>query len=116
MQRTLVHGAFTVVLFLAGGCSSGNFMVYKDARSFYITSDRPELKQILCNSGDMDNIVRDSELPATLQLDLKDCVCAPNKDKERLMATLDGMTKEQRAALKAAFRKNGYEINKIADG
>lgn len=115
MQRTLICAALTVVLLLANGCSSGNFMVYKDAKSFFITSGRPEMKRVLCDSGDMDSIVRDSGLPAPLQKDLKDSICTPNKDKRRLLATLEGMTKEQRAALKEGFRKNGYEINRVAD-
>lgn len=98
-----------------GGCSSNNFLVYKDAKHFYVTSNGPELKRILCDSGDMDKIAVDSKLPAQLQKDLKDGICSNNKVKERLMALLEGMTKEQRSSLKDAFRKNGYDINVIAN-
>ncbi len=97
------------------GCSSNNFLVYKDAKHFYVTSNGPELKRILCDSGDMDKIAVDSKLPAQLQKDLKDGICSNNKVKERLMALLEGMTKEQRSSLKDAFRKNGYDINVIAN-
>jgi hypothetical protein len=100
---------------LAGGCSSNNFLVYKDAKHFYVTSTGPELKSVLCDSGDMDKIVNDSKLSDAMQKELKDGICSSNKVKERLMASLDAMTKEQRAALKGAFRNNGYDINVVAN-
>ena len=115
MNRMLTCAAVMAVALLAGGCSSHNFLVYKDGRHFFVTSTRPELKRVLCDSGDMDRIVRDSKLPALLQKELKDGVCATNKVRERLMATLDGMTRDQRTALKDAFRQNGYDINNIAN-
>lgn len=97
------------------GCSSNNFLVYKNAKHFYVTSNGPELKRVLCDSGDMDKIAHDSQLPDQMQKDLKDGICANTKVKERLMALLDGMNKEQRSSLKQAFRKNGYDINVIAN-
>lgn len=97
------------------GCSSGNFMVYKNAKHFYVTSTGPELKRILCESGDMDKIVVDSKLPPQLQKDLKEGICSSNKVKERLLTLLEGMTKEQRVALKHAFQNNGYDINVVAN-
>lgn len=107
--------AVTMAALATGGCSSGNFMVYKSGVSFYVTSDSPRLNQILCDSGDMDSIVKGSELPPSLQKELKEGVCATDKSRERLLSTLDGMTEEQQTALKDAFRRNGYEINRIAD-
>jgi PBP1b-binding outer membrane lipoprotein LpoB len=115
MRKTFIYAALVVVAVLVGGCSSGGFWVYKDAKYFYITSSGPELKRILCDSGDMDRIARDSRLPDPLQKDLKDGICASNKVKERLMTTLEGMTKEQRTALKQAFQQNGYDINVVAN-
>lgn len=115
MQRMLTFAAIMVAALLMGGCSSNNFLVYKDAKHFYVTSNGPELKRVLCDSGDMDKIASDSKLPDAMQKDLKDGICSSNKVKDRLMASLDGMTKEQRAALKDAFRHNGYDINVIAN-
>lgn len=102
------------VLGLAG-CSSGNFLVYKDSKHFYVTSNGSELRRILCDSGDMDKIARDSRLPDHLQKELKDGICSSNKVKERLLATLEGMTKDQRTSLKASFQQNGYDINVVAN-
>ena len=107
--------AITVGALLIGGCSSNNFLVYKDAKHFYITSKGNELKRVLCVSGDMDRIAIDSKLPKSMQVELKDGICGSDKVKERLLASLDAMTKDQRAALKDAFRTNGYDINVISN-
>ena len=115
MQFWLKYGVLAVAALGITGCSSGNFMVYKNAKHFYVTSTGPELKRILCESGDMDKITKDSKLPDPLQKDLKDGICTSNKVKERLLATLEGMTKEQRTALKTAFQQNGYDINVVAN-
>jgi hypothetical protein len=115
MQRRFTYAVIVPMALVMGGCSYNNFLVYKDAKHFYVTSKGPELKRILCDSGDMDNINSDSKLPDAMQKELKDGICASKKVKERLMASLDGMTKEQRTALKEAFRKNGYEINVVAN-
>lgn len=111
----LTYATIVIVTLIMGGCSSNNFLIYKDAKHFYVTSNGPELKRVLCDSGDMDKIVRDSKLPDGMQKELKDGICASSKVKEHLMASLDGMTKEQRAALKEAFRHNGYDINVVAN-
>jgi len=115
MQRMRMAMAVVVGALLTGGCSSNNFLVYKNAKHFYVTSKGAELKRVLCDSGDMDRIAVDSKLPDNLQKELKENICSSNKVRERLMATLDGMTKDQRAALKEAFRTNGYDINIVAN-
>lgn len=115
MHSWLKFGVVAVAAFGLAGCSSGNFLVYKDAKHFYVTSTGPELRRILCDSGDMAKIAKDSQLPEALQKELKDGICNSNKVKERLLATLEGMSKEQRTALKAAFQKNGYDINVVAN-
>jgi len=116
MRHTFWYGVMLVIAMLASGCaSSNNFMVYKNAKHFYVTSTGPELKRILCDSGDMAQIAVDSKLPLPLQKDLKDSICSSTKVKERLMGLLEGMSKEQRMALKDAFRKNGYDINVVAN-
>jgi hypothetical protein len=115
MQFWMKFGVVLIAAIGMSGCSSGNFMVYKDSKHFYVTSTGPELKRILCDTGDMDRIAKDSKLPAPLQKELKDGICNSNKVKERLLATLEGMTKEQRTALKTAFQQNGYDINVVAN-
>lgn len=115
MRWILTYTAITAVALLFGGCNSSNFMVYKDGSNFYVTSNCSERKRILCDSGDIDKIVKDSGLPHSLQKALKDTTCATSKEKETLMATLEGMTPDQITVLKDAFRRNGYEINRSLD-
>lgn len=115
MSRMLTCTAITVVALIANGCSSNNFMVYKNGLSFYVTDDSLELKQTLCVSGDIDSIMEDSKLSDTLQKELKEGMCDSHKARKRVTGTLNGLTSEQNSALKDAFRRNGYEINKISD-
>lgn len=115
MYKYVLIGILAVLTALAAGCSSANFLVYKDAKHFYVTSDGESLKKVLCESGDINRILNDSGLPEALQNDLREGICSSNKVKGRLMATLEDMTPEQRSSLKLAFQNNGYEINTIAN-
>jgi len=112
------HALIAIVALLAAltaGCGDANFLVYKDAKHFYVTSNGETLKKVLCESGDINRILTDSRLPEAMQKDLREGICSPNKVKDRLLAILENMTPEQRSALKLAFQTNGYEINTIAN-
>lgn len=103
---------------MLGGCNKANFLVYKDAKHFYVTSDGSSLRRVLCDSGDLAKITEDSALPANLQKELFESICSPKeggKAKERVLSVLEGMTKEQRNSFKNAFELNGYQINNIAN-
>lgn len=115
MRRVLIFIIITTVLLAMVGCSSRNFMVYKNGANFYITSACQDLKRVLCDSGDMAKIAKDSNLSSLLQMELEDGICASGKVKKYLMDILVRMTKEQHAALKEAFIRNGYEINRPVD-
>jgi hypothetical protein len=101
---------------IASGCAPRNFIVYKNGESFYPTSDCARQKRVLCQSGDADLVVADSGLPDRMRGELKERMCGPGRDRKALLALLEGMTAAQHAALKDAFRRNGYEINRVADG
>lgn len=116
MSRTCVYLTSGLMSLALAGCSSGNFMVRKESVSFFITSDRPELRLVLCDSGDMDRIASDSHLQPPLQQTLKEKICAVRKDRKELKALLSSLDKNQLEAFMDAFRKNGYEINIVADG
>ncbi|KAA0895393.1 hypothetical protein [Oryzomonas rubra] len=115
MNKHILIGIFAVLTTLTAGCGSSNFLVYKDAKHFYVTSNGATLKKVLCESGDINRILTDSRLPEATQKDLYEGICSSNKVKERLLATLEDMTPEQRSALKLAFQANGYQINTIAN-
>lgn len=115
MRHMLTYAAVMVVALIVSGCSTSDFRVYKNGKSFRVTSGSSELKKNLCDSGDMDSILKDSGLPESLRKELKEGICYSDKSKNNVTNTLEGMTKEQHSLLKDAFRRNGYEINKVAD-
>ena len=114
MKTGAISAVIAVSLTLVG-CSSSNFLVYKDAKHFYVTSKSDSLRSLLCDSGDLVRITGDAALDHPLQKELYESICASDKVKERVLAALEGMSKEQRTALKLAFQMNGYEINTIAN-
>lgn len=115
MRNLLVVVAVVVVSLMSGGCGSGNFMVYKNGSNFYLTSNCPERKRIVCDSDEISKIVKDSGLAVALQVELKDAICFPGKEFRPLREILKGMTDKQISDLKESFQRNGYEINKPAD-
>lgn len=110
--------ALAAILLLSSafsGCNSSNFLVYKDAKHYYVTSKSDGLRKLLCESGDLVRITRDAALTDALQKELYDSICTSTKVKERVLAALESMTKEQRKSLKLSFQLNGYEVNTIAN-
>jgi hypothetical protein len=114
MTKIILLGVMAVVLTLCG-CSSTNFLIYKDAKHFYVTNKSDTLRKMLCDSGDLVKIAKDANLPGDIQQEIVGSICASDKVKERVMAVLGRMSKEQRSSLKMAFQLNGYEVNTIAN-
>lgn len=117
MRQLTVAALLTSAALLAGCGSSQNFLVYKDAKHFYVTSKGNQLREVLCESGDLARITKDAALPADTQKELFESICAERSEKvkDRVTAALESMTKEQRKALKLAFQINGYQINTIGN-
>ena len=114
MQPLFATALLAAIITLCG-CSGSNFLVYKDAKHFYVTSKGETLRKVLCDSGDLARITMDSNLPDDLRDEIFASICTRDKVKERVLAVLERMTKEQRSALKLAFQLHGYEINTIAN-
>jgi hypothetical protein len=115
MMRKMIFLSVIGALLTLCGCSGSNLLIYKDAKHYYVTNKSDGLRKMLCDSGDLDRIAKDSQLPDEIQKELIGSICAGNKVKERVLAVLGRMTKEQRTALKLAFQLNGYEVNTIAN-
>ncbi|MDU0458488.1 MAG: hypothetical protein RW306_07095 [Geobacteraceae bacterium] len=99
---------------LMAACSS-NFMVYKQGRHFYVTSTGQELKAVLCDSGDLKRILGESKLNLPLQNKLDESICGTGKVRERVLAVLEEMSREERSNLKVSFQAHGYDINHVAN-
>ncbi len=115
MRRLAPATTIIAAAFMAGGCASHNFLVYKDGSNFFITQDLAVRQQLLCDSGDIDRVITDSGLSSSLQLRIKAAICSTTRAKKDMRQILEEMTYEQLNALKNAFRKAGYEINKPLD-
>ena len=116
MRMTVV----TRMILLASAClfmaaCSSNFLVYKQGRHFYVTSTGQELKTILCDSGDLKRILVESKLEQPLQNKLDESICGTGKVRERVLAVLEDMSREERSSLKTSFQAHGYDINNVAN-
>jgi hypothetical protein len=92
------------------GCAS-TFLVYKDGKAQYFGSNRKEIQELLCKSGDLKKVL---EYAVTIDEAVKEslykytCVELNGDEVKRLYSDL---TPEQRKDLRLAFRKQGYDIN-----
>ena len=116
MRRRIRTGiVITTLALLVGGCSSNNFLVYKDGSNFFVTSNCAARQRLLCASGDLGRIVAGAAIPQTLRDRIKEAICATGVTTADMHEILATMTAEQLSALKQSFRANGYEINKPLD-
>ena len=115
MRKSIHVVLLLVIAILVSGCADKNFLVYKGGYHFFVTSDGTELRTILCDSGDLRQILSEVELSAQTKKGLNDSICGSGKVRERVLAVLEGMTKEERMALKLAFGHHGYDINNVAN-
>jgi hypothetical protein len=102
-------------LFLVTGCTS-NILVTKHGERYFLATKQAGLKKLLCDSGDMVEILKDAQLSKPLEQRVSETVCAEKVDKEKVLTLLDDMTKEEREQLKSAFGKNGYDVNIVMCG
>ncbi len=114
-MRQAYTAALSAVILTIVGCGGSNFLIYKDAKHYYMTNKSDNLRKVLCDSGDLARITRDAQLSEDLRKELFASMCTQDKVKEHVLAVLEKMTKEQRSALKLAFQNNGYQINTIAN-
>jgi len=109
MEKRFLSVLFTAVL-VAGGCSS-TFVVSKDGKGYHFGSNTQTLYTMLCESGDLQKVLSDTQLARELRDDLYRYNCSPERSGEKIKQIYVSMTPEQRKDLRSAFRKNGYDIN-----
>ena len=97
---------------LTGACSS-TFLVVKDGQSTFVGSDSKVKYDLLCASGDLEKVLADTHLETAMKDTLYKYNCSTERSSERVKQIFATLTVEQRKDIKSAFRKNGYEINKI---
>lgn len=113
--RAGVWIVLTTLALMVSGCGSNNFMVYKDGRNFYVTSNCEARQKLLCDSGDIDRIVAGASLTHLLAEQIIEAMCTKGVSVHSLHDILAAMTDKQLSSLKQSFIENGYEINKPLD-
>jgi hypothetical protein len=103
----------TGVVLITASCSS-SFLVYKNGRGYFVGSDSKTKYDMLCTSGDMEKILADTHFDTEMKNTLYKYNCSAERSSDKVKQIFAAMTVEQRKDIKAAFRKNGYEINKYA--
>lgn len=99
---------------LATGACTSSFLVYKDGKGYFVGSESKTKYEMLCASGDLDKILAATHLEADMKDSLYKYNCSTERSSEEVGKIFASMTVEQRKDIKSAFRKNGYEINKMA--
>lgn len=110
---------FRLFMALAGialftGACADTFLVYKDGRAYFLEGNSKAKQEMLCASGDINKILADTHLDAATKESLFKYNCSKERSTENIRQLYLSMTAEQRKDIKTAFRKNGYEINKMA--
>jgi hypothetical protein len=97
---------------LIGACSS-TFLVIKDGRSTFVGSDSKQKFELLCASGDLEKVLADSHLEPDMKNTFYKYNCSTERSSDKVKQMFSAMTVDERKDIKSAFRKNGYEINKM---
>jgi hypothetical protein len=105
--------AIAGVVLMTGACSK-TFLVYKDGKSYFLDGSAKSKYDLLCASGDMEKVLAETELETMTKDDLYKFSCSEESSNENLRQLYASLTVVQRKDIKKAFRKNGYEINKMA--
>ena len=102
----------TAAIAVMTGCTR-NILVAKNGERFFLATKQQGLKKILCDSGDMAVILRETKLERPLQEQLFANICAETPNREKTLEILSNMTREQRENLKFSFERNGYDVNHV---
>jgi hypothetical protein len=109
LQVTLI--GMMAVLFLAS-CGPTTFVIHKEgSKAYYLGSESKELDQMLCNSGDLRQILAETSIPDTLKEEFYRYNCTEEHSKEKVILLYTNFTPQERTQLKSAFRRHGYDIN-----
>jgi len=100
------------MVLLTSACSS-TFLVVKNGRSTFVGSDSQEKFDLLCASGDLEKVLADSHMEPAMKNTFYKYNCSTERSSDKVKQIFAAMTVDERRDIKSAFRKNGYEINKM---
>ncbi|HET6516503.1 MAG TPA: hypothetical protein VFG09_15225, partial [Thermodesulfovibrionales bacterium] len=86
----------SILAVLTGGCAS-TFLVSKDCKTYFFGSDEEGLHRMLCDTGDLRDILADTRLPHDLQERFYEAQCI-DPSYEDVKALYAALTPEQKRA------------------
>lgn len=95
---------------ITGGCSS-TFLVSKDGKGYFFGSRSEAIYKMLCESGDLAKVLKETGLPKEMKEALYRYNCTAERSGEKVKEIYAAMTHDQRKDLRNAFKGNGYDIN-----
>jgi hypothetical protein len=87
------------------------FLVYKDGYGYFMGSGSKAKYDLICTSGDLEEVLLSSHLNQETKDSLFKYSCSAERSGNKVKQIYASMTVEERKDIKSAFRKNGYMIN-----
>jgi len=111
MTRT--HAAiWTIALALfLGGCGPATFILNKDGVAAYFGRENGFLHTLLCDRGDLKQVLSETSIPANIQNDLYRYNCTAERSADKIISLYLYLSPEEKLELKHAFTKHDYRIN-----
>ncbi len=114
MKKGKITETGLVIVLLAGlalttGCA-GTFLVSKAGRDFVFGRETENAYKMLCETGDLVTILRDTSLPLEAKEGLYRYTCT-ERSYERVAEIYGRLTPEQKKELRLSFQGNGYDVN-----
>ncbi len=110
MKRFLAIIIFAALL---SACQPSTFVISKGTRAYYFGRESKSLQRLLCDSGDLNRILRDATIPEHLKEGFYIYVCTENRSEQKVISLYQFLTPEERKSLKRAFIRHGYTVNYV---
>ena len=111
-MRTWLFISIVVMAFLTGACTD-TFLLGKGRTGYFYGCKSNAMFEMLCTSGDLEKVLLASHLSQEMKDTIYKYNCSAERSGAKVKQIYASMTVEERKDIKHAFRKNGYEINRI---
>ncbi|MFA5353318.1 MAG: hypothetical protein WC291_03745 [Thermodesulfovibrionales bacterium] len=97
------------LLVFVAGCAD-TFLVSKAGKDFVFGRETENAYRMLCETGDLREILADTALPQDIKEGLYRYSCT-DRSYEKVAEIYKGLAPEQRKELRLSFQGNGYDVN-----
>ncbi len=99
----------TILFLIIAACAS-TLRVSKQGQAFTLGSNGAG-HTMLCESGDLQRVLRGTTLTPELKHALTQCLCSRERSPEKAEHLYSSMTDEQQKDLRQAFKRYGYDLS-----